>query len=158
MLDRGRTHEDETFWFMRMGTTEGELGGPLCVFWWFQKDICNITRVWHESIELASGSCMESKLEVSIHFVWYWTKRLLKTLDNFLKDESIPRILVLELHFSEIVDWWCCALLELWARVRKAYSLVTPVGTIVFSSLKYHPTSGMLRSLVGHSCDFQMAL
>ena len=49
---------------------------------------------------------MESKLEVSIHFVWDWTKLTLKTL-NFLEGDSIPRILVMELHFSEIVDWCC---------------------------------------------------
>ena len=44
---------------------------------------------------------------------------------------------------------------DLCARVRKAYRPETYVGTIVFSSYKYRPTSGMLRSLVGYSCDFQ---
>ena len=46
---------------------------------------------------------------------------------------------------------------DLCARVRKAYRPETFVGTILFSSLKYRSTPGMLRSLVGHSCDFQRA-
>ena len=46
---------------------------------------------------------------------------------------------------------------DLCARVRKAYRPETFVGTILSSSLKYRPTPGMLRSLVGHSCDFQWA-
>ena len=43
------------------------------------------------------------------------------------------------------------------AKVRKAYRLEIYVGAILFSSHKYGPSSGMLRYLVGHSCDFQRA-
>ena len=46
---------------------------------------------------------------------------------------------------------------DLFTRVRKAYRLQTIVGAILFSSHKYRSNADMLRSLDGHSCDFQGA-
>ena len=44
---------------------------------------------------------------------------------------------------------------EICTSVRKEYMLITLAGAILFSSLKYHSTADMLRSLVGRSCDFR---
>ena len=44
---------------------------------------------------------------------------------------------------------------EMCTSVRKAYMPITLAGAILFSSLKYHSTADMLRSLVGRSCDFR---
>ena len=46
---------------------------------------------------------------------------------------------------------------DLCTRVRKACRLQTIVGANLFSSHKYRSNADMLRSLDGHSCDFQWA-